>query len=134
MFYWNYFFISSKYENIDELSDYRYSKTPKLRKRIKSLLKDPDFENDFVYNKYKSNKTTLKNSNISINSLNLPHRKKTIKKSCSQELKDKKRKNQHEKNRKSENDVTLTSLKNNPKNLLNMIHEKNNNQDNSNIH
>ena len=25
-------------------------------------------------------------------------------------------------------------MKNNPKNLLNMIHEKNNNQDNSNIH
>ena len=126
------FSINSKYENIDELSDYRYSKTPKLRKRIKSLLKDPDFENDFVYNKYKSNKTTLKNSNISINSLNLPQRKKTIKKSCSQELKDKKRKNQHEKNRKSENDVTLTSLKNNPKNLLNMIHEKNN-QDSINV-
>ena len=55
--------------------------------------------------------------------------KKSIKKTSSQEINDKKRKIQHERKRKSENDITLTSLKNNPKNLLNMIHEKNNNQD-----
>ena len=37
------FSINSKYENIDELSDYRYSKIPKLRKKIKSILKDHDY-------------------------------------------------------------------------------------------
>ena len=127
------FSISSKYENIDELSDYKYSKTPKLRKKIKSILKDFDLENDFELKKLKTNKSTLKNK-ISITSLNLPLHKKSIKKTSSQEINDKKRKIQHERKRKSENDITLTSLKNNPKNLLNMIHEKNNNQDNSNIH
>ena len=127
------FSISSKYENIDELSDYKYSKTPKLRKKIKSILKDFDLENDFELKKLKTNKSTLKNK-ISITSLNLPLHKKSIKKTSSQEINDKKRKNQHERKRKSENDITLTSLKNNPKNLLNMIHEKNNNQDSNNIH
>ena len=127
------FSISSKYENIDELSDYKYSKTPKLRKKIKSILKDFDLENEFELKKLKTNKSTLKNK-ISISSLNLPLPKKSIKKTSSQEINDKKRKIQHERKRKSENDITLTSLKNNPKNLLNMIHEKNNNQDSNNIH
>ena len=127
------FSISSKYENIDELSDYKYSKTPKLRKKIKSILKDFDLENEFELKKLKTNKSTLKNK-ISISSLNLPLPKKSIKKTSSQEINEKKRKIQHERKRKSENDITLTSLKNNPKNLLNMIHEKNNNQDSNNIH
>jgi hypothetical protein len=43
------FSISSKYENIDELSDYKYSKTPKLRKKIKSILKDFILENEFEF-------------------------------------------------------------------------------------
>ena len=48
------FSISSKYENIDELSDYKYSKTPKLRKKIKSILKDFDLENEFELKKLKT--------------------------------------------------------------------------------
>ena len=51
------FSINRKYENIDELSDYKYSKTPKLRRKIKSILKDFDInELEFEYSKYKTNK------------------------------------------------------------------------------
>ena len=55
------FSINRKYENIDELSDYKYSKIPNLRKKIKSILKDYELgETDFQYNKYKTNKLTKK--------------------------------------------------------------------------
>jgi len=54
------FSINSKYENIDELSDYRYSKTPKLRKKIKSILRDYDNESEYEYKNYQRNHSEKK--------------------------------------------------------------------------
>ena len=79
------FSISSKYENIDELSDYKYSKTPKLRKKIKTILKDFENENEFEFSKYKSNKINHKKTNISANSIFTRLKKTEVKKTNSKE-------------------------------------------------
>ena len=125
------FSISSKYENIDELSDYRYSKTPKLRKKIKSILKELDFENEFV--KYQTNKSTKK-TEISINSTHNQIAKKNsvIKKKYSAELKKKKMKNQEERKKSSDNIISFASLKNPKFNFLDLINGKNNQENNNN--
>ena len=80
------FSINSKYENIDELSDYRYSKTPKLRKKIKSILRDYDNDSDYDYNNYKSNYSEKKPI------IYLNDKKVEVKKTCSAELIKKKKK------------------------------------------
>ena len=87
------FSISSKYENIDELSDYKYSKTPKLRKKIKAILKDYGLEVEFEFNKIKTNKT-VKKSIISFGSIIHSNRKKEVKKTSTENLNAKKKKNQ----------------------------------------
>ena len=74
------FSISSKYENIDELSDYRYSKTPKLRKVIKLILKDQEFGFNEVlksqyFTKIKSNKIKSYNT---LDEVLLVKNKKTV--------------------------------------------------------
>ena len=65
------FSISSKYENIDELSDYRYSKTPKLRKKIKLILKEHEFGLDEdSYSLHSSKLKSIKSNKIKIKSFN----------------------------------------------------------------
>ena len=72
------FSISSKYENIDELSDYRYSKISKLRKKIKLILKDEEYCLDSDSDKKISSKRThmrtlnhqLKNCCVSFEEIN----------------------------------------------------------------
>ncbi len=117
------FSISSKYENIDELSDYKYSKTPKLRKKIKAILKDYGLEVEFEFNKIKTNKT-VKKSLISFGSIIHTNTKKEVKKTTSGDLNNKKKKKTKEKP-SEKNIFNLTTLKNNPNiKVLDMINEK----------
>ena len=116
------FSISSKYENIDELSDYKYSKTPVLRKKIKYILKSFENESEYVFNKYKTNKNILKKTNISIDSFN--KNKNNTKKNIVFEINKKKKKIQHSQKKSSDNVITYASLKKNPNfNFLEMIND-----------
>ena len=119
------FSISSKYENIDELSDYKYSKTPKLRKKIKAILKDYGLEVEFEFNKIKTNKT-VKKSIISFGSIIHSNRKKEVKKTSSADLNNKKKKKTKINDKSSDNNIfNLTTLKNKPNfKVLDMINEK----------
>ncbi len=112
------FSINSKYENIDELSDYKYSKTPKLRKKIKSILKE--YEDLESYNTTKVKKKST-NSLISANKIKLSD----FKKSSSTDLKKKKIKNRR-KEISSDNLLTFASFKKSKFNILDVIMEKNN--------
>ena len=112
------FSINSKYENIDELSDYKYSKTPKLRKKIKSILKD--YEDLESYYSTKLNKKST-NSFISANKIKL----NDFKKSSSTDLKKKKIRNKR-REISSDNLLTFSSFKKSKFNILDIIMEKNN--------
>ncbi len=115
------FSISSKYENIDELSDYRYSKTPKLRKKIKSILKDYDYDSDYEFNKYQSEYSDKKQI------ISLSDKKSAVKKSNSANLiKKKKKKKRKEKSSDYLNmNLSLKSLvkRNKDFNFLEHIHK-----------
>jgi hypothetical protein len=92
------FSINRKYENLDELTDYKYSKTPKLRRKIKSILKDYDpTDSDYEYNKYKTNKLGVKSPDRSYYSFLNTLKKNEIQKSTSSELFKKKRDSKKEK-------------------------------------
>ena len=81
------FSINRKYENLDELTDYKYSKTPKLRRKIKSILKDYDpTDSDYEYNKYKTNKLGVKNPDRSYYSFLNTLKKNDIQKTTSSDL------------------------------------------------
>ena len=102
------FSINSKYENIDELSDYRYSKIPKLRKKIKSILKDHDYtvldtDNFSRYSsKIKANKS-FKKSYISFDdSYNKKMKSIELRKCPSDDMFKKKKKSKHYKAKKLE--------------------------------
>ena len=118
------FSINSKYENIDELSDYKYSKTPKLRKKIKSILKE--YEDIESYNTTKVNKKST-NSLISANKIKL----NDFNKSSSTDLKKKKIKNRR-REISSDNLLTFSSFKKSKFNILDVIMEKNNFKKNEN--
>ena len=92
------FSIQSKYENIDELSDYRYSKTPKLRNKIKMLLKSHDIdseENSIIITKVKNQ--TFKKSFVYSSEKLSSEKKNTleIKKYIYDDIFDKKKKNKN---------------------------------------
>ena len=147
------FSINSKYENIDELSDYRYSKIPKLRKKIKSILRDQDYcidsDNYSSYSsKLKANKS-FKKSYISLDdSLNKKNKIIGLKKCPSDNVYNKKKKSKNYKTKKLESfspikkrnhhfsDVHLNilhqnSIKNFDKNDYETINNKNNNGNSS---
>ena len=116
------FSISSKYENIDELSDYKYSKTPKLRKKIKSILKDFENENEFEFSKYKTNKYNFKKTNISEDSFHKTKKNDEYKKSNSNDIFKRKKQKHHSKDKSSEdNIINITTLKNPNFNFLKLI-------------
>ena len=61
------FSINSEYDNIDELSDHKYSKNPFLRKRVRDFIKDEIGEiniqqNSIKFSKLGSNKNNLVNN------------------------------------------------------------------------
>ena len=60
------FSINRSYDNTNELSDFKYIKIPKLRKRIKNVLKDFEESSLIEYSKFKTNKIKAK-SNLTIN-------------------------------------------------------------------
>jgi hypothetical protein len=116
------FSISSKYENIDELSDFKYSKTPKLRKKIKSILKDFDNENEFEFDKYKTNKYNFKKTNLSEDSFHKIKKNDEYKKSNSNDIFKRKKQKHHSKDKSSEdNIINITTLKNPNFNFLKLI-------------
>ena len=116
------FSISSKYENIDELSDFKYSKTPKLRKKIKSILKDFENENEFEFSKYKTNKYNFKKTNISEDSFHKTKKNDEYKKSNSNDIFKRKKQKHHSKDKSSEdNIINITTLKNPNFNFLKLI-------------
>ena len=107
------FSISSKYENIDELSDYKYSKSPILRRKIKTLLKDFDSEN-FEFSKFKTNKPINKVNS----SFNTFHKKGFVTKNSTFKTK------KYSKDTSSDRLITINSIKNNPNfNFLDLINE-----------
>ena len=112
------FSISSKYENIDELSDYKYSKSPILRRKIKTILKEKkEFESEtFEFSKYKTNKPFNK-SNGSFGSF---HKKKSTYLKNNNTNKTKK----YSQDTSSDKLITIKTLKNNPNfNFLDLINE-----------
>ncbi len=60
------FSINRSYDNINELSDFKYIKIPKLRKRIRNVIKDFEESSIIEYSKFKTNKIKAK-SNLTIN-------------------------------------------------------------------
>ena len=112
------FSINSKYENIDELSDYKYSKTPKLRKKIKSILKDyDDSELEFI-TKIKKKSTNSLNSSMKL-------KKNHLRKTSSSDLIKRKKRNKR-RDISSDNLFTFASIKKSKFNFLDVVMEKNN--------
>ena len=99
------FSISSKYENIDELSHYRYSKISKLRKKIKELLTDEEYclhsdsdnHTPRGRSEMKKHNQFLKNS-VSFDVFKIKKKSKTLKKCPSDEIFKKKKHNVNKKN------------------------------------
>ena len=128
------FSIQSKYENIDELSGYRYSKTPKLRNKVKSLLKSHDIdseENSIIVTKIK-NKTFKKSFLYSDNFSSEKQNTMEIKKYVYDESVDKKKKSNNNKNKTKFNLETI-NISTTSTQQLRHISDKNVNSINKNL-
>jgi len=67
------FSINSEYDNIDELSDYKFSKNPFLRKRVRDFIKDEIGEANIIkQNSIKFSKTGSNKNNIVNNYFKAP--------------------------------------------------------------
>ena len=66
------FSINSEYDNIDELSDYKYSKNPFLRKRVRDFIKDEIGETNIQPNSIKFSKVGSNKNNIVNNYFKTP--------------------------------------------------------------
>ena len=120
------FSINRKYDNIDELSDYKYSKTPKLRRKIKSILKDFDInELEFEYSKYKTNKLGKK-TNSSYGAFLHQFKKHDMTKTASLDIM-KKKKDGHTREKSYDNIRDFKTTKHSPVglNFLDVITETN---------